>query len=138
MAIKINPHLSFDGRCEEALKFYETALGGRIAFMTTYEKTPAAGMAPKDWGGKVIHATFMVGDQAIGAADAPPPHYRKPQGFAVTIDVDEPAEAERVFKALSDKGAVTMPIQETFWARRFGMVTDRFGTPWMINCSKPM
>ena len=135
--MKLSPHLSYDGRCEEALKFYEKCLGGKTAFLKTYADSPMAKMVPAEWGRKVIHATFMVGDQVIGAADAPPPHYQKPQGFAVTIDVDEPAEAERAVKALSEKGAVTMPLQETFWARRFGMVVDRFGIPWMINCGKP-
>jgi PhnB protein len=136
--MKLNPHLSFDGRCEEALRFYESCLGGKISFLMTYEKTPMAKMVPPEWAGKVIHATFTVGGQVIGAADAPPPHYRKPQGFAVTIDADDPAEAERVFRALAEKGEVTMPLQETFWARRFGMLTDGFGTPWMINCGKPV
>jgi PhnB protein len=68
----------------------------------------------------------------------PPNHYQKPQGFSVSISTNDPAEADRVFNALAENGAVQMPIQETFWAVRFGMVTDRYGIPWMINCGKPM
>jgi PhnB protein len=135
--MKITPHLGFNGDCEEALKFYAKCLGGKIAFSMTYGETPMAGQAPADWAKKIIHATLAVGDQTFSAADAPPPHYRKPQGTTVTLDVATPAEAERLFAALSEKAEVQMPIQETFWAQRFAMLTDRFGTPWMINCGKP-
>jgi PhnB protein len=78
----------------------------------------------------------MVGDKILMGSDAPPDRYKPMQGFSVTLGIDEPAEADRVFHALSEGGSVTMPIQETFWARRFGMLVDRFGTPWMINCEK--
>ncbi|MFI5361571.1 MAG: VOC family protein [Elusimicrobiota bacterium] len=135
--MKLNAYLSFDGRCEEALKFYETALGGKIVMTMTYGQSPMAAQLPPDWGQKILHATFALGDQTLGAADNPPGQYLKPQGLWLTLNVDDPAEADRRFKALAEKGAVSMPIQETFWARRFGMLVDRFGTPWMINCVKP-
>jgi PhnB protein len=79
---------------------------------------------------------MTFGDQALMASDAPPEHYRPMQGFSVTVGVEEPAEAERIFKAFAEGGQVTMPIQETFWALRFGMLVDRFGTPWFVNCEK--
>ena len=135
--MKLNPYLTFDGECADALKFYERCLGGNIELMMTYGESPMAKQVPPDWGKKIIHATFALAGSTLGAADAMPGHYQRPQGFFVTLNIDAPEEADRVFKALSEKGAVSMPVQETFWARRFGMFVDRFGTPWMINCGKP-
>jgi PhnB protein len=79
----------------------------------------------------------MVGDKALMGGDSPPDRYEQPKGFSVSLGFDNPAEAERVFKALSQNGTVKMPIQETFWALRFGMLVDQFGIPWMVNCDKP-
>ena len=135
--MKLNPYLTFNGCCEAALKFYETCLGGKVLMMMTYEDSPLAKQLPPDWGTKILHATFAVGDQTLGAADAPPERYLRPQGISVTLNIDTAAEADRIFKMLAEEGTVQMPIQETFWATRFGMVIDRFGTPWMINCGKP-
>jgi PhnB protein len=136
--MQVNTHLTFDGRCEEAFRFYERSLGGKIQFMMMHEASPMAAMIPKEWGPKIMHATMQVGDQTLMGADAPPDRYQQPQGFAVALHIEEPAEAERAFGALSEGGNITMPIQETFWAHKFGMLVDRFGTPWMVNCSKPM
>jgi PhnB protein len=136
--MKVNPYLNFNGTCDEALTFYEKSLGGKTLMKMTWGDSPMAKDIPADWGKKVIHATFVLDGQEIGAADSPPGRYEKPQGFAVTLNIDDAAEAERAFKALSDGANVQMPIQETFWAQRFGMLVDRFGTPWMINCGKPM
>jgi PhnB protein len=136
--MQVNAHLTFDGRCEEAFRFYEQSLGGKIQFMMTHEASPMAGSVPAEWGKKIMHATIQVGEQTLMGADAPPASYRKPQGFSVALHIAEPAEADRVFGALAEGGIVQMPIQETFWAHRFGMLVDRFGTPWMVNCGKPM
>ena len=135
--VKMNPYLSFNGHCEAALKFYERCLGGRIVGMFTYAGSPMAAQVPPEWGKKIMHATFSLGDQTFGAADAPPGSYTSPQGIALTLQVDASAEADRIFEMLAQRGTVQMPLQETFWARRFGMVTDQFGTPWMIQCDKP-
>lgn len=134
--MKLNPYLTFDGRCEAAFKFYEKSLGAKIMAMMTHEGTPMADQVPPDWRRKIIHARLQVGDVALMGSDAPPDRYEKPQGITVTLGIDKPAEAERVFHALAEKGSVTMPIQETFWAQRFGMLVDQFGIPWMINCEK--
>ena len=83
-----------------------------------------------------MHARLMLGDKALMASDAPGGRFEPPKGFHVNIGVDEPAEAERIFHALAENGTVTMPLQETFWATRFGMLVDQFGIPWMINCEK--
>jgi PhnB protein len=135
--MQLNAYLSFKGQCEAALKFYERCLGGKIAVMMTYAETPMANELSADWQKKIVHSRLVVGDQVLMGGDPPPEHYEKPQGFSVSINLDDPSEAERIFRALSEKGTVYMPIQETFWARRFGMLTDQFGTPWMINCGKP-
>jgi PhnB protein len=102
--------------------------------MLKYGGTPAAGEVPSDWGEKIIHATLFAGELVLTGCDVPPEQYQKPQGFSVLLQLDAVSEAERVFQALAKAGAVTLPLQETFWAQRFGMLVDRFGTPWMINC----
>jgi PhnB protein len=135
--MKISPYLSFDGRCRAAFESYEKILGGKIVMMMTFGESPMADHAPPDWRDKILHVTLSVGDHSLAGADAPPDRYQKPQGVYVTLNLDDAAEAERIFKALAENGSVQMPIQETFWAQRFGMLVDQFGTPWMINCSKP-
>lgn len=134
--VNVTPYLFFPGNCEAAFKFYEKALGATIDMMMPHAGSPAEGHVPPEWANKVMHARLKLGDRMLMGSDAPPGHHRPMQGFSVTLDVDTPAEAERVFKALSENGTVTMPIEKTFWAERFGMVTDQFGTPWMINCEK--
>ena len=136
--MQLNPYLMFDGQCEAAFRFYEQALGGKIAAMMTFGDGPMAEQTPSERRGKIMHARLVVGDAVLMGSDAPAEHYEKMTGFSVTLSLDEPAEAERVFNALAAGATITMPIQETFWARRFGMLVDRFGTPWMINCEKPM
>jgi PhnB protein len=135
--VKINPYLSFDGQCQAALECYERCLGGKIVYLMTYAQSPMAPQVPPEWGKKIYHATISFADQTLGAADASPGSYRTPQGFSLKLDIDAPAEADRLFELLSENGTVQMPLQETFWARRFGVLTDQFGTPWMINCGTP-
>ena len=136
--MQLNPYLTFDGRCEEAIKFYAKILGGTIEAMMPHEGTPSAEHTPVEWRKKIMHARLKVGDVRLMASDAPPEHFQPAKGISVTLNIDEPAEADRVYNALSEKGTVVMAIQETFWAKRFAMFTDQFGTPWMINCEKPM
>jgi PhnB protein len=129
-------HLHFNGNCETAFKFYEQALGGKIVTMMLHEGTPAAEHVPPEWRKKILHASLTVGDQWLMGADAPPEHYQPPRGFSVAIQIEDQAEAERIFKALAESGKVSMPIQQTFWAKRFGMLVDQFGIPWLLNCGK--
>ncbi len=133
----INPYLNFNGQCESAFRFYEQVLGGKIEAMIPHEGTPAAEHVPADWRQKIMHARLTVDGNVLMGSDAPPQHRSETKGFHVSIGVDDPARAERIFSALAESGTVQMPIQETFWAVRFGMVVDRFGTPWMVNCDKP-
>lgn len=135
--MQIEPYLSFDGQCEAAFKFYERCLGGKLEYMMTYDSKPAEYPVPAEWGKKILHATLKVGDQVLMGADAPPGGYQKPQGFSLTLGLKDQAAAERIFKALAEEGTVGMPLQETFWALRFGAVIDRFGIPWTINCERP-
>jgi PhnB protein len=132
----INPYLEFNGECEAAFKVYAQVLGGKIEAMIPHEGTPAAEHVPADWRNKIMHARLAVNGNVLMGSDAPPPHRAEPKGFHVSINVENPLEADRVFHALAEKGTVQMPIQETFWAARFGMLVDRFGTPWMVNCEK--
>jgi PhnB protein len=134
--MQLNTHLNFNGQCEEAFKFYEKCLGGSIQAMIAHEGTPAAEHVPAEWRTKIMHAELKLDGQILMGADAPPNRYQSPRGFAVTIQTPQPAEADRVFGALAENGQVQMPIQETFWAARFGMLVDRFGIPWMVNCPK--
>ena len=132
--MQLQPYLYFNGDCETAFKYYERCLGGKIEVMTTHAGTPAEQSVPAEWRNKILHARFVVGDAVLMASDAPPGHYHKPQGFSVSIQINEPARAEDIFRALADGGTVIMPFQQTFWAARFGMLVDKFGTPWMVNC----
>jgi len=136
--MQLNPHLAFNGECEAAFKFYEKCLGGKIVTMMTYGDSPMAEQMPPAWRGKIIHAACALGDHQLTGADVPLESYQKPQGFFVLLNIGAEAEADRIFKALAENGAVQMAIQGTFWALRFGMLVDQFGTPWMINCSKPV
>jgi PhnB protein len=135
--MQLNPYLTFDGRCEDAFKFYAKVLGGEIVAMIRHEGTPAETHVPAEWRNKIMHARLIVDDEVLMGSDAPPDRSDGAmKGFSVTLSIEKPAEADRVFGALAEKGTVRMPIQETFWAHRFGMLTDQFGTPWMINCEK--
>lgn len=135
--MKINPYLTFDGRCEQAFKFYAECFGTKINAMMPFRGSPMADQVPPDRLDKIMHGNMMVGDVVLMGSDASPDDYHKPQGITVTIGITEPAEAERVFAALAQGGTVTMPIGETFWALRFGMLVDQFGIPWMVNCERP-
>ena len=133
----LNPYLTFDGNCKEAFEFYEKTLGAKIAFSITYGETPDAAKMPemKD---RIAHVRLIAEGSILMGGDAPPGRYEKPQGMTVSIKVDTAADAERIFKALSEKGQVHFPMEETFWAVRFGITVDRFGIPWMVNCEKPL
>lgn len=134
--MKLNPYLFFNGQCEEAFRFYEKVLGGKIVAMMTHEQTPIASTVAPAMLKKIIHARLVIKDQVLMASDAPPDRFHKPQGFSVSLMFETPEEAEKAYADLAEGGNQTMPIQETFWAHRFGMLTDRFGIPWMVNCEK--
>jgi PhnB protein len=140
--MNINPYLMFNGNCEAAFKFYEQCLGGKIVMMLTHKDAPSAEQVSPEWHDKIMHVCLEVGDafgvnhHLLMGSDCPPGYFEAPQGFCVQIGTDQPAEAERIFHALAENGTVKMPIDQTFWAFRFGMLVDQFGIPWMINCEK--
>jgi len=145
----LNTYLFFNGQCEDAFRLYEKVLGGKIAGLMRYADVPGG---PPALAGcrRVVHASLRVGERVLMGSDTPPDGldpmpsghrpdaYRTPQGFRANVTVDTPAEAERIYHALAEGGTITMPIAETFFAQRFGMLNDKFGTPWMITCPKPM
>jgi PhnB protein len=138
MKLSLNVSLMFDGRCEEAFRFYEQCLNGTLAFMLKWGDSPAAAQAPPAWASKVYHATLKIGDTVIQGGDVSPltPDYLRPQGFSLILQMDDAGAADRMFQALSANAAIGMPLQETFWAARFGTLVDQFGISWTVNCEK--
>ena len=134
----INNYLHFNGDCESAFKFYEQALDGKIQMLSRFAGSPMDSQTPAEWKDKVLHARMTIGNQMLMGSDAPPGRYSKPGGFAININAKDAAEAEKYFHALEPGGQVCMPLAETFWAHRFGMLIDKFGVPWMVNAEKQM
>lgn len=134
--MKLIPYLNFDGDCEAAFKFYEQVFGGKLVEQMLYGGSPMEADVPPEWHNKIMHAYMQIGDQELMGSDAPPDYFKKPQGTEISIHIEEPEKAEQIFKALAENGTVTMNLQETFWAKRFGMLVDQFGIPWTVNCNK--
>ncbi|MGA7304227.1 MAG: VOC family protein [Rhodothermales bacterium] len=133
--MKTTPYLTFNGDCREAFEFYADVLNGKIEAMISHADSPIAGEVPPSWQDAIMHAYLVADDVQLMASDAPGDHYARPAGLHVSLHVESPGEADRIFGTLAEGGSVTMPMQETFWAKRFGMVVDRFGIPWMVNCA---
>ena len=134
--MQLNPYLTFNGNCEAAFKFYEQTLGGKITMMLTHKNAPSAEHVPADWHDKIMHARLELGDRVLMGSDHPPAHFTEMKGFSAQLEIADEDEVARIFQALSVNGKVTMPFGPTFWAHRFGMLTDQFGVPWMINCGR--
>jgi len=134
--MQMTTYLSFRGQCEEALQCYEATLGGRVGPIFRYNGTPLASQVPADWQDKVMHTSFVIGDQVLMAGDVAPEQYEEPKGISLSLQMKDPSEAERVFTELARNGRIVMPLEKTFWAARFGMLIDRFGIPWLINCDE--
>jgi len=135
--MQLNPYLVFNGQCEEAFKFYAQTLGAKIEAMIPHAGTPAEQHVPAEMRNKIMHARLIVDGEAIMGSDALPGHYQPPKGFSVSVQVKDKAQGERIFNSLAENGTTTMPFQATFWSPGFGMVTDRFGVPWMVNSDQP-
>jgi PhnB protein len=131
--MQINPYLSFKGDCEAAFKFYEQCLGAQLGAIFRYGGTPLADQVPANWSDKIMHGNLRFGDQVVMAGDVAPDRYEEPKGFSLSIHIKSTADAERIFHELAKDGKVVVPLEQTFWAARFGMVVDRFGIPWLIN-----
>lgn len=131
--MKLNPYLFFDGTCEEAFRFYEKHLGAKIEMLLTHAAAMGEEAPPEDRD-KIMHGRIVIGDTVVMASDAPKDRYDRPQGFSISIGVSSPAEVERIFNAFSEGGSVVMAPEKTFFAERFAMIVDRFGTRWMVIC----
>jgi len=132
--MQMTTYLSFKGECEAAFKFYEQCLDGQLGAIFRYAGSPLADQVPADWQDKVMHGSFTFGDQVLMGGDVAPDRYEQPKGFSLSLQIQSAADAERIFHELAKGGTVVMPLEKTFWAARFGMVVDRFGIPWLINC----
>lgn len=133
--MQVNPYLHYNGNCEEAFNFYAKAIGAKIEVIMHVEGSPAAAQMPPEMAKKVLHAQMTIDGEVVMASDAPPAHFEKPQGFSVALQMDDPVDGERKFKALAEGGTIKMPFGATFWSKGFGMCVDKFGIPWMVNCA---
>lgn len=134
--MKMHTYLNFGGNCAEAFRFYEKHLGGKIGMIMTFGEAPPgqAKFEPK-WKDKVLHARMTLGDTELMGADVE--KYQPMRSVYLSVDLPSDVEAERIYKALSDGGEIQMPLQETFFASRFGQCRDKFGTSWMVSHMKP-
>ena len=132
--VEISAYVSFKGNCEAAFRFYEEALGAKTGLLFRYADSPMADVVPDGWDSKIMHGSVRIGQHTLEGADVPPDRYEEPKGFSLSLNVWSPDDAERLFEQLADGGRVVYPIAKTFWSERFGMVIDRYGIPWMINC----
>ena len=132
--MQVQAYLSFGGRCEEALAFYKQAIGAEVTMMMRWKESPDPAMkAQPGREEKIMHAAFKVGETTLMADDGMGPEKAEFKGFTLSINVPDDAEAKRVFAALGDGGSVQMPLMKTFWTSSWGMLTDKFGVPWMVN-----
>ncbi|MFA6265931.1 MAG: VOC family protein [Pseudolabrys sp.] len=137
--MQVQPYLSFEGRCEEALDFYKKALGAQVDVMMRFKEAPAGGGDPGEGcagampdGNKIMHSSFKVGDAVVMATDGMASGKPEFKGVSLALSVKDDAEAERKFKALSEGGTVRQPLMKTFFSSSFGMVADKFGVGWMV------
>jgi PhnB protein len=130
--MNVEPYLFFEGRTEEALEFYQQKLGAKVEAVMRYKDNPEPQYNPPNSANKVMHALFRIGDTKVMASDGNCAGKASFQGFALTINAANPAEAKQRFDALAEGGQVQMPLNETFFAKSFGMVADRFGMSWMV------
>lgn len=131
--MQLSVHLTFPGTCEEAFRCYEDLLAASGLHVLRYRDSPAASDVPPDFRDKVVHATLVIGMYQLAGADVVPGQYARPQGFSILFAAATRKDAERIFARLADGGDVKLPLQATFWSPAFGVVVDRFATPWEIT-----
>ena len=133
--MRVEPYLFFDGRCDEAIEFYKKQLGAKVNMLMRYKDAPPApsgGSIAPGTENKVMHGSLQIGDSTVLVSDGHCKNQPKFDGFALTLHAANDADAKRLFEALSNGGKVTMPMNKTFFASSFGMLTDRFGVMWMV------
>ncbi len=136
--MKVQAYVNFDGRCEEALEFYKKSIGAEVTSLMRWKESPDAAMKPPPgYEEKIMNAAFRIGETDLMADDGMGEKTAEFKGMTLAIGVADDAEANRVFTALGEGGNVTMPLAKTFWTSSFGMLTDKFGVPWMVNVEAP-
>jgi PhnB protein len=130
--MEVQPYLFFNGRCDEAIDFYKTALSAEVAMLMRWKDSPDKSMCTPDNENKVMHSSIRIGETTIMASDGRNTSHPNFQGFALSLNAKDEADAERLFNALADGGKVTMALTKTFFSPRFGMVADKFGVNWMV------
>jgi len=127
-------YLSFKGDCEAAFRAYAQCFGGTVGELFRYGGSPMADQVPPDWADKIMHGSVTICGQVLMGADMAPLKYEEPRGVSLSLHLKDAAEAERIFNELARGGTIAMALEKTFWAERFGVVVDRFGINWSINC----
>lgn len=135
--MKLNTYLNYGGNCAEAFRFYEKHLGGKITMMMTHGENPAPSSIPPEWKDKVLHARIEIGGTDLLGADIPADRFQPMRSAYLTLTLDSVEEAERIYALLTEGGQIFMKMEETFFAKRFAMLRDRFGTSWMLLQSDP-
>ena len=131
---QLDAYLTFDGNCADAMRFYERTLGGKLEMLMTHAESPMAAQTPPGSADRIMHARLVIDGRILMASDSMAGQpYEGMKGFSLSLVYPTVADAQRAFDALAEGGRVTMPLQKTFWAEAFGMLVDRFGTPWMVN-----
>ena len=130
--MQVEPYLSFEGRCEEAINFYKSALGAEVVMMMRFKESPDQSMMTPGTGDKIMHATLRIGDSTVMASDGQCMGKAIFQGISLSLTAGTDAEAKRLFEALANGGQIQMPLAKTFFSPAFGMVADKFGLPWMV------
>ena len=133
--MRISPHLMFDGKCRSAFLDYQTILGGNMTTLLTYGESPMAAEIDPKWHDRIVHAALDLGTIELTGVDVLPHDFRTPQGFFVTINVEGKERASGIFAALASGGEVRLAFQSTFWSPGFGVVVDKYGVPWEVNCA---
>lgn len=131
--MQVQPYLDFNGRCEEAVEFYRTALGAEVTSLHRFKDSPDPNMAAPAIGDKIMHVGLRIGDNMVLASDGHCNGQQSFQGFSLALHVTNEVDGQRLFAALSDGGQVQMPLTKTFFSPGFGMVADRFGVNWMVH-----
>lgn len=129
----IDSYIFFDGNCADAMRFYERVTGGKVTAMLKYSESPDPNQCPPGSSDRIMHASLLVDGRNLMASDTPAGQFKPMQGFSLSLYFDTPEEAKQKFDMLAEGGSVFMPMGPTFWAKAFGMLTDRFGTPWMVS-----
>jgi PhnB protein len=137
MPRQLDPYLHLNGNCAQAVKFYEQALGAKVEMLSTFGQSPMGEKMPPEYGDRIMHAKLTFDGQVLMASDTPPGSPANPlSGFSLSLNYPTVSAATQAFQLLAEGGTVQMPLDKTFWAAAFGMVTDRFGVPWMLGCEK--